>query len=88
MQETTQPTLSDDRGSRKRGDFKQLRDKAGFLRGPCDTMGIYKVEGSCARLERLATEGTSAAICDTAGSLIEEAREHFWEAEKALHQLY
>jgi hypothetical protein len=61
------PTLSDRRSCREQKDFKQLGDKAGFLRGPCTTLGISKVGAICARIEQLTTESMSATLCDTAG---------------------
>ncbi|KAI4746727.1 hypothetical protein E4T50_02978 [Aureobasidium sp. EXF-12298] len=73
--------------SREQNDFKQLRDKATFLRGPFTTLGAYRMEGTCARIQQLVVEGTRATL-DTAASLIQEARERFLVAEKALHQLY
>jgi hypothetical protein len=47
------------------------------------------VERVCARIEeRLTTEGVRATSYDTAGFFLEEAKERFREAEKALYQLY
>jgi osomolarity two-component system phosphorelay intermediate protein YPD1 len=79
---------SDHRRLREQEDFKQLRDKATFLRGPCNTLGIYKMEGTCARIEQATTESIGPTSCYSIASFIKEARERFREAEEALNQLY
>ncbi|KEQ68410.1 hypothetical protein M436DRAFT_21160, partial [Aureobasidium namibiae CBS 147.97] len=34
-------------------DFVRLRDRAAYLRGPCNTLGVYRMEETCARIEQL-----------------------------------
>jgi hypothetical protein len=81
-------TTSDHRDSRAQKAFKQLGDKAGFLRGPCNSLGVYKMEGICARIEQSTTGSTRSTQCDTAGCLMKEARQRLWEAKKAFYQIY
>jgi len=80
--------FSDRRDCREQKDFERLRDRAGYLRGPCSTLGVYRMEGNCARIEQLAMKENEPAVRNTAASCITEARKHFQDAEKAFHQLY
>lgn len=81
-------TISDHRELREQKDLKQLKEKATFLRGPCNTLGVYKMEGTCARIEQATTESTGTTLCYTPASLLKETKERYLEAEKALNQLY
>ncbi|THX08109.1 hypothetical protein D6D17_04416 [Aureobasidium pullulans] len=77
-------------------DVKQLWSKAQFLRGPSATLGIYKVESSCARIEQMTavtdtfqTEGDSKqTLCNSARILLDQAQQYFAEAEHALRHFY
>ena len=81
---------------RENQDVKQLWTKAVFLRGPCATLGVYKVESSCARIEHLTavadtfqTEGDSkTTLCNSAKTLLDQANSNFKEAENALRRFY
>ncbi|CAD0115073.1 unnamed protein product [Aureobasidium uvarum] len=77
-------------------DVKQLWSKARYLRGPSATLGIYKVELSCARIEQMTavadtfqTEGESrTTLCNSTRILLDQAKQHFAEAENALRRFY
>ncbi|KAI4844211.1 hypothetical protein E4T44_06321 [Aureobasidium sp. EXF-8845] len=77
-------------------DIKQLWSKARFLRGPSATLGVYKVDAICARIEHMTgvsdtfqPEGDSkTTLCNSTGVLLEEAKQHFAEAEIALRRFY
>ncbi|KAI5196869.1 hypothetical protein AUEXF2481DRAFT_29898 [Aureobasidium subglaciale EXF-2481] len=77
-------------------DVKQLWSKARYLRGPSATLGVYKVESSCARIEQmtaihdsLQTESDSkSTLCNSARIVIDQAQQHFAEAENALRLFY
>ncbi|KAH0359107.1 hypothetical protein KCU65_g10120, partial [Aureobasidium melanogenum] len=77
-------------------DIKQLWTKAQFLRGPSATLGIYKVESTCARIEQLTVvadtlqaEGDSKlTLCNSSRILLDQAKQYFAEAEDALRRFY
>ncbi|KAH0284679.1 hypothetical protein KCU62_g8160, partial [Aureobasidium sp. EXF-3399] len=77
-------------------DIKQLRSKAQFLRGPSATLGIYKVESICARIEQMtavadtfqADASSITTLCNSTRTLLDQARQDFTEAETALRRFY
>ncbi|KAI4724086.1 hypothetical protein E4T49_08186 [Aureobasidium sp. EXF-10728] len=77
-------------------DVKQLWSKARFLRGPSATLGIYKVELSCARIEQMtavadtfqAEDDSRTKLCNSSRILLDQAKQHFAEAENALRHFY
>ncbi|KAG9661236.1 hypothetical protein KCU95_g19450, partial [Aureobasidium melanogenum] len=77
-------------------DIKQLWTKARFLRGPSATLGIYKVESTCARIEQLTVvadtlqaEGDSkSTLCNSSRILLDQAKQYFAETEDALRRFY
>jgi osomolarity two-component system phosphorelay intermediate protein YPD1 len=82
--------------NRETQDIKQLWSKARFLRGPSATLGIYKVESNCARIEQMtAVSDTFQAdgdwktmLCNSTRVQLEQAKQHFAEAESALRRFY
>lgn len=50
------PAFSDHRYIRHQKDFKQLGEKVAFLRGPCNTLGVYEMEGTFASIQQLVAE--------------------------------
>ncbi|KAG9540704.1 hypothetical protein KCU71_g17209, partial [Aureobasidium melanogenum] len=77
-------------------DIKQLWIKAQFLRGPSATLGIYKVESTCARIEQMTAvadtfqaEGdATTTLCNSSKILLDQAKQYFAEAEDALRHFY
>ncbi|KAG9634320.1 hypothetical protein KCU98_g16973, partial [Aureobasidium melanogenum] len=77
-------------------DIKQLWTKAQFLRGPSATLGIYKVESTCARIEQMTAvadtfqaEGDAkTTLCNSSKILLDQAKQYFAEAEDALRRFY
>jgi hypothetical protein len=84
------------RSSRENQDIKQLRIKAQYLRGPSATLGIYKVNSICGRIEQMtvvadtfhAKAESKAALCNSTRILLDQAKQHFAEAESALRRFY
>ncbi|KAI4721436.1 hypothetical protein E4T48_02225 [Aureobasidium sp. EXF-10727] len=82
--------------NRESQDVKQLWSKARFLRGPSATLGIYKVELSCARIEQMtavadtfqAEDDSRTTLCNSSRILLDQAKQHFTEAENALRRFY
>lgn len=82
--------------NRESQDVKQLWSKAQFLRGPSATLGIYKVESTCARIEQMTAvadtfqaEGDSkTTLCNSSRILLDQAKQYFAEAETALRRFY
>jgi osomolarity two-component system phosphorelay intermediate protein YPD1 len=81
---------------RETQDIKQLWTKARFLRGPSATLGIYKVDAICARIEHMtgvsdtfqADGDSKTSLCTSTRVLLEQAKQHFAEAENALRRFY
>ncbi|KAH0259522.1 hypothetical protein KCU71_g21208, partial [Aureobasidium melanogenum] len=77
-------------------DIKQLWTKAQFLKGPSATLGIYKVESTCARIEQMTAvadtfqaEGDAkTTLCNSSRILLDQAKQYFAEAEDALRRFY
>ncbi|KAG9511509.1 hypothetical protein KCU99_g6141, partial [Aureobasidium melanogenum] len=77
-------------------DVKQLWTKAQFLKGPSATLGIYKVESTCARIEQMTAvadtfqaEGDAkTTLCNSSRILLDQAKQYFAEAEDALRRFY
>ncbi|KAH0127050.1 hypothetical protein KCU67_g17365, partial [Aureobasidium melanogenum] len=77
-------------------DIKQIWTKAQFLKGPSATLGIYKVESTCARIEQMTAvadtfqaEGDAkTTLCNTSRILLDQAKQYFAEAEDALRRFY
>ncbi|KAG9545960.1 hypothetical protein KCU86_g12520, partial [Aureobasidium melanogenum] len=77
-------------------DIKQLWTKAQFLKGPSATLGIYKVESICARIEQMTAvadtfqaEGDAkTTLCNSSKILLDQAKQYFAEAEDALRRFY
>ncbi|KAI4747415.1 hypothetical protein E4T50_02327 [Aureobasidium sp. EXF-12298] len=77
-------------------DIKQLWTKAQFLKGPSATLGIYKVESTCARIEQMTAvadtfqaEGDAkTTLCNSSRILLDQAKQYFAEAEDALRHFY
>lgn len=81
--------------NRETQDIEQLWSKALFLKGPSATLGIYKVESICARIEQLTAvantfqaEADSTTLCNSTRTLLDQAKQHFAEAESALRKFY
>lgn len=82
--------------NRESQDVKQLWNKAQFLRGPSATLGIYKVESTCARIEQTiaaadtfqAEDESKTMLCNSSRILLDQAKQYFAEAEAALRHFY
>lgn len=77
-------------------DIERLWSKALFLKGPSATLGIYKVESICARIEQItavantfqADADSKTTLCNSARTLLDQAKQDFIEAKSALRKFY